>query len=156
MKSKSKKDNSTLIGRGVLNWQRMERVSDRYGAVHLDDHSGEYLGVEDIPAGPIKAAFVPVTRQRVGKTGKLIATVLEARKSGHIGDLFRGISPRVPKVGQKIELGHGALFYEQNRYDPKLTEVGLCPPDGRRSDWLNPRALYDCHDQTVELRFHAD
>jgi hypothetical protein len=29
----------------------------------------------------------------------------------------------------------------------------LEPDDGRRADWLNPKALYRCHEQTVRLLF---
>ncbi|WP_030472510.1 hypothetical protein [Lentzea aerocolonigenes] len=31
------------------------------------------------------------------------------------------------------------------------TAVGLAPDDDRDTDWLDPRALYRCHNQTVRL-----
>jgi len=122
------------LGIGVLNWPRSERVSDRYGTVHLLDEAGpaaEQLLLKELPEG---------------QTGSLIAEVLESRKSTHIGDLFRGIFPSTPEVGAKIILGHGKLFYNGNH-------VGLQPEDDREKDWLDPHALYQVHEQTVKLIF---
>lgn len=35
-------------------------------------------------------------------------------------------------------------------------QVGLRPDDGRDYDWLDIRALYDAHEQTVELYFQPE
>ncbi len=122
-----------LLGTGILNWNKSERVSDRYGAVFLDT---------DLHAD----AITPL----LGKKGKLICEVLETRASNHIGDLSRGISPSTPKVGDTIELGEGILFTEGSLNN---LVVGLKPEDERATDWLNPHKLYNVHAQTVNLFF---
>lgn len=113
-----------LIGHGQLNWPPGERISDRYGMVRLN-------GVDIAPT-------------HAGEQATLYAVVTEARKSRHIGDLFRGLFPSTPSVGDQIELGTGTLFFEDGG-------VGLEPPDGRDTDWLDPHALYSVHDLTVDL-----
>lgn len=120
-----------LLGRGILGWFRDERISDRYGSVHLEANSDleEFCN---------------------GQRGRLSALILETKESSHCGDLFRGIYPSTPKIGEEIILGEGELFYFVN-YGVKA--VGVIPDDKRESDWLNPINLYRCHDQTVELRF---
>jgi len=140
-----------ILGRGVLNWPRGERVCDRYGLVTLSPTSGGYNDVPDKPAGSYVALDAAT---QAGKRGRIVAVVLEARESNHIGDLFRGISPSTPNVGEEIALGEGTLFYE-NAYDDVIG-VGVKPDQPRDSDWMNPRHLYRCHDQTVELRFVLD
>lgn len=126
------------IGRGVASWPRAERISDRYGLVGLT-------------ATPDGVGWVPLPADLpLGRRGRLIATVLETRRSPHIGDLFRGIVPSTPSVGDVIVLGTGDLF--QCR-DSDGECVGLNPSDGRKSDWLDPHALYRIHEQTVLLAF---
>jgi hypothetical protein len=42
--------------------------------------------------------------------------------------------------------------------DPDLgipNAVGLAPDDRRHADWLDPRALYRCHNQTVRLELRT-
>lgn len=122
------------LGTGRLNWHRGERITDRYGSVGLWPETGEQtLALDEACAGV---------------RGRLVAVVIEARRSTHIGDLFRGLGPGDAKVGDRIELGIGTVFFESNddcRY------VGLRPDDGREHDWLDPEALYRAHSQTVEL-----
>ena len=128
-----------LIGTGILNWPRQERVFDRYGLVGLwprDNDHGESLPMDIVPLD--------------GFRGQLIALVLEARKSTHIGDLFRGFFPETPEVGEEIILGEGVVFYEMT--EGKVL-IGLKPEDGRKADWLNPKKLYRAHSQYVELYF---
>ncbi len=50
-------------------------------------------------------------------------------------------------------LGRGTLFYEA---PPDYCAVGLAPEDGRTTDWLDIRALYDAHAQVVDLWFVAE
>ncbi len=76
--------------------------------------------------------------------------MLEARKSEHIGDLFRGFFPETPEVGEEIILGEGSVFYMQE--DDRIY-IGLKPNDGREKDWLDPKKLYRAHAQYVELYF---
>jgi hypothetical protein len=150
--SKKSSISAVVLGAGVLNWPREERVGDRYGIVFLGPSSGGYA----IPDGtPVESAktYRPVKKLCEGQRGRLVATVLETRRSGHIGDLFHGISPRTPKVGQEIELGEGTLFFD-TREGMSGFGAGLKPDDGRETLWLKIRSLYDCHDQTVELKFY--
>ena len=120
-----------LLGTGVLNWDRTERITDRYGAVHLSNQ----------PEGGKQLKFL---MNLEGQKVALIAVVKETRESPHIGDFFRGLYPETPYVGENILLGTGTLFFDE-------ASVGLKPDDGRDSDWLNPKALYRLHYQTVEL-----
>lgn len=122
-----------VLGTGVLGWNGHERRSDRYGYISL------FLSPDSDKA-------VSLSRRLAGY-GKLVAKVLEIRKSYHIGDLFRGIFPETPEVGEEITLGEGWLSFTGP------TVVGLKPDDKRETDWLNPRSLYRLHQQTVELYF---
>jgi len=128
--------NWILIGKGIINWGRDERIGDRYGTVGLFDGSQDNL----LPIKDVRGH------------GKLIAHIRKTRQSYHIGDVFRGLSPKTPKENEFIELGEGTVFFEhkngiQGRY------IGLKPDEPRDSDWLNPQALYRCHSQTVDLYF---
>jgi hypothetical protein len=145
----NEESNATIIlGEGALTWPRGERVSDRYGTVGLmapGQSYGDYLA---------NYAFVDVHQVPEGERGQLRATVLETRDSGHIGDLFRGLFPTTPEVGEVIFLGAGTVFYED---DDGAPYIGLQPDEARSSDWLDPAALYRVHEQTVRLEFlHAD
>lgn len=128
---------TTTLGEGVLNWSRYERIGDRYGAIHLETapDSEKYANWKGAPEGT---------------KGTLVAHVLATRQSGHIGDIFRGIRPSTPEVGEEITLGTGTLFTEMNDGVPR---IGVRPDDGRETDWMDPRALYRCHSQTVRLEF---
>jgi len=129
----------TVLGEGRLNWRTFERVSDRYGSVGLWERGKEvvdhhYLG-EILPIAPV-----------VEGRGRLVAEVLEARQSSHVGDFFRGFFPETPEVGERIVLGEGLVFFDEGH-------VGLYPEPHRESDWLNPEMLYRAHDQDVRLIF---
>ena len=130
-----------LIGTGILNWPRTERVNDRYGIVALWPRDDEY-GEAPLPMAP---------KPLDGFRGQLIVKVLEARKSRHIGDVFRGIYPVTPEVGEEIVLGEGIVFYQME--GDGRTFIGLKPEDGRTNDWLDPKKLYRAHAQYVELYF---
>lgn len=122
------------LGAGILGWPRDERVTDRYGAVNLCTGGG---------MAKLDASYAD-------KRGRLVAIVTESRVSSHVGDFFRGLGPGVPpKVGERIVLNEqpGSLFFDE------CGNVGVEPDDGRRHDWLNPKALYRAHDQTVRLVF---
>lgn len=133
-------DRDLLVGEGVLTWNRHERVSDRYGTVYLMAEGGDSLGGENEDARP--ALRIPDREAR----GCLVAEIVNTRESTHIGDFFRGIRPSTPTVGDVILLGEGSIFREEY-------SVGLSPKDDRTSDWLDPHALYRCHEQTVRLWF---
>ena len=130
---------TTVLGEGVLNWSRAERIGDRYGAIRLaaTPWGDDYVTWQDAPAGA---------------EGTLCALVVATRESGHIGDPFRGIGPSTPEVGDEIALGTGTLFTED---DDGVPVIGVRPDDGRDTDWMDPWALYRCHNQTVRLEFRA-
>lgn len=135
------------LGTGVLTWDRSERVSDRYGYVYLmtaGANSQNNVGT----AVPLASAPI------AGSRGRLLAEVLEARESTHIGDLFHGVFPTTPNVGEVITLGEGELVIKPSYagYD----SVGIRPDDGRDNLWLDIRALYRCHEQTVRLIFQEE
>lgn len=122
-----------LIGKGILDWPESERVSNRYGNINLFDNNDNYIKFE---------------KTLNGWEGTLFAVVTETRASGHIGDLFRGLFPETPNINEKIILGTGTIFFENN-----YNCIGLKPDDGRDSDWFDPKSLYRCHEQAVELYF---
>jgi len=130
-----------LVGRGILSWLSTERVSDRYGSVFLmaDGETSLTLAAK---------VFPPVWVAPPDQPGRLICLVSEPRESTHIGDMFRCLYPRTPKVGDILVLGDGLAFSE---IQSGRTAIGVKPVDGRASDWLNPRALYDVHESYVEL-----
>lgn len=138
-------ENAILIGYGALSWPRYERVSDRYGYISLFDSDSE----DRVISAGAHLDIKKIT-ELVNQTGRLVAKVIEARKSTHIGDLFRGFSPTKPKKEEEIELGTGKLSH---LVQDGIDTVGLKPEDGREEDWLNPERLYRAHEQTVNLYF---
>lgn len=126
------------LGSGVLLWSKHERRTTRYGSVSLWTSAG------------FEREAIPFPNAPVGQHGILVVTVLETRQSDHIGDLDLGITPRTPAVGEEIVLGDGVLFIDTNP-DTGVPSIGLHPSDGRDTEWLNPRALYAVHSQTVRL-----
>lgn len=127
-----------VVGTGILNWNRGERITDRYGYVHLTQEPMDPHAMEGDTASFLLARFAG--------TGRLVARICATRQSPHIGDWARGLFPSTPTVGDEIVLGHGTLDYAEQG-------VGLLPADGRDTDWLDPTALYRCHEQTVTLLF---
>jgi hypothetical protein len=119
-----------LIGTGILNWPRFERISDRYGSINLNE------------PGDVTIELSSVTGY-----GQLVAEVKEIRQSRHVGDFCRELSPTTPTLGEILILGEGRVFFDD------YNTVGLKPADGRNSDWLNPKVLYRLHEQTVDLYF---
>ena len=82
--------------------------------------------------------------------------MVETRRSGHCGDIARSLAPVTPSVGEEITLGAGTLFTDTDADLGLPTAVGLAPDDHRDTDWLDPRALYRCHNQTVRLELRID
>lgn len=130
-------DKQAVLGEGVLNWSRYERIGDRYGCVHLT-HT------------PWGENFITWTDVPTGRRGRLTAVILETRESSHIGDIALGVGPSKPSVGEEVNLGTGTLFAEM---DDGVPVVGLKPDDGREKHWLDVPGLYRCHNQTVRLVF---
>lgn len=130
------------IGMGHLTWGRSERVSDRYGTFYFmsDRHAAvDITAVHDLD----------------GQQGRLVAKVLETRKSEHVGDLFRGVFPSTPEIGEEIVLGSGIFFSEPCSDGAGGCQIGLRPEKPRETDWLDIHALYRAHEQTVELFFDS-
>lgn len=127
----------TVLGEGVLNWSRCERIGNRYGCFHLESppSSGKYSAWDGAP---------------LGQQGTLTAVIVETRQSGHIGDIFLSVGPTTPEVGERVTLGAGTLFTET---DDGVPQIGLQPDDGRDELWLDVPGLYRCHNQTVRLIF---
>lgn len=133
------------LGTGRLTWPRAERVGDRYGVVML---------MADGDSMTETSHYINPTDPPVDRRGRLVAEVLETRDSTHIGDLFRGLFPETPEIGERIALGEGTFFTEDTDYG--AITMGLAPDDDRTSDWLDPRNLYRAHEQTVRLFFIED
>jgi hypothetical protein len=131
----------TIIGTGRLTWHPQERIYDRYGYVYLITR-GDSTTVS-CPTGS-DMAEMGVFESDLGTLVTLKALVLENRKSTHVGDLFHKVYPETPAVGETITLGTGLLSATDEG-------VGLTPLDGRPKMWLDIRALYRAHEQTVRL-----
>lgn len=89
-------------------WPRFERRTDRYGTVFLR-------------TGPDAEDYVSFENAPVGQPGRLVAVVVETRRSGHCGDIARSLAPVTPSVGEEITLGAGTLF-------TGTVPTSACPP----------------------------
>ncbi len=128
----------TSLGEGILDWEREERISSRFGFIHL-------CAPESSPESPRKISFSKDLR---GRHGKLIAFVRTPVESWtHVATVVPGVpGVKIPRLGARIVLGEGILFFEGD-------EVGLCPDDGRAEGWLKHNALMRAHNQCVALYF---
>jgi hypothetical protein len=131
------------LGTGIFMWDGIERQSNRYGYVYVDDANFE-KSVSCIPTFDHENAIL-----LKGKRVEIIAVVTEARKSSHMGDMSLGITPSMPEVGARISIGIGVLDIGESFGGN--TTVGLIPEDKREEVWIDPRILYTLHDQSVEL-----
>lgn len=123
-----------FIGRGILNWPSNERVSDRYGVITL--FTDEYME-ETIPLS------IPPHIKRAA----LLVEIVDTRDSQHIGDLFHGIFPITPDIGERFYLCNtGTVHLHEDG-----THLSIIPDDGRDEWWFNPDYLYRSHSQTVDL-----
>lgn len=145
------------VGSGVLSWNRNERVSDRYGTINLSssrpDWKNSVVG-DNHEALPCDVFMVDESALVFGCRGILFCVVTGARRSGHIGDIFHGVFPSQPEVGEAIVLGEGTLFCEK-AHDASTTENIGVRPDGREVLWMDIHALYRCHEQTVDVYFEV-
>lgn len=133
------------IGYGILTWGREERVTGRYGSIALT-HQNYFDSVT-------RSAILDTANLRVmeGQRVRLKVVIVEARDSGHCGDLFLEIFPSKPEIGEEIELGIGVLQLTSSGIPGGGTDIALKPEDGRDHFWMDPRKLYRVHDQTVRL-----
>jgi chorismate mutase len=137
-----------VLGTGVLTWDKCERVGDRYGVIYLNVANS--FG-QEIDSSEFNSTLAKELAGRQAR-GKFVAEVKQARNSTHIGDLFHGVFPETPEVGEAITLSEvGTFVLEKNCVDDDA--VGIEPDDGRATLWMNINALYRAHEQTVELVF---
>lgn len=129
--------------RGVFTWDGHERRTDRYGGIRLLQKAVPFPG--DSP-GVDLAPFQPF----LGKRARVTAVVIEARKSDHVGDLFRQIFPSQPDVGEVVNLGDGVVVgFEHSEWPQMLfRREGVAQTS---DDWMDPNKLYRLHHQTVDL-----
>ena len=127
-------ESAVLLGKGVLIWPSRERHLDRYGFIKLKES-------EDVDSAEVR-----INTEHVGIAGCLACQIVETRTSP-MEDHFRGIIAETPKIGEIIVLGNGTLYENDDK------SIGIVPEDDREIDWLNPKALYRCHLQTVRLFF---
>lgn len=133
------------LATGILCWEASERRSQRYGFVFLCEKTYEGLA----KASP--TLNVDLLNKIEEKRVHLIAEILQARRSGHLGDAALNILPERPKNGQVFDLGIGKFVTETCESTPLKVQFGLEPSDGRPTLWLDPRILYRLHDQTVRI-----
>jgi len=103
-------------------------------------------------ATPAAGTWIPTpSRPTWAPRGVLLAVPTETRQSDHVGDDSRKVYPSTPEVGEEIPLGQGTLFREDCSWGSDA--IGVQPTDGRTQDWMDIKALYRVHEQTVDLFF---
>jgi hypothetical protein len=125
------------LGTGVLSWTSFERQCDRYGALHLNCGRPDAVSFDAAPTGT---------------QGRLSAIIIEPRPSARLGDFARRLAPSGAGAAEEIVLGEGELFTEPLGENDAFT-IGVKPADGRADHWMDPSALYQCHNQVVRLIF---
>lgn len=138
--------NKQILATGIFSWDGQERRSNRYGSFFLETQNCEET------ATATQHYDLNALHALAGKRVSCWCRIVEARKSGHIGDMFLGVFPRMPQAGEEILVGVGVLGVVPN-WDGSLAHPALvlAPEDGRDELWIDPRVLYRLHDQTVEL-----
>jgi hypothetical protein len=133
------------IASGIFHWYKEERTEDRYGRFYVTHSTDRVQG---------RVAF-DETRMRalVGKRVRILCEVVEARKSGHVGDLYHKIFPTTPNKGEVVDLGVG-IFNVVEGPPEGSPQFSLEPTDGRKVFWMDPHKLYRLHDQTVRVFVH--
>ena len=148
--SKSRPDRSSSVSRVlatcVIGWGMEERRTARYGSIRCapDTYAGQRPGVRY----RIRADAI---RSLAGRRVRLTAEVVENRPGGHVGDSFLKITPSPRPVGAVVDLGVGILRDLGSDRDG-VRVLALEPEVMREAYWIDPRRLYEIHDQTVILR----
>lgn len=133
-------EEAILIGNGLLDWPKEERVSNRYGCVNLYPSSEAEEAIE-----------LPWDLIRGQKKGTLFAVVKEVRRSNYSEDDIYQQFPnllrlKTPAVGERIVLGSGTVFAGD------YNAIGVKPDDPQREEeWLDWEALRRLHWQRVDL-----
>lgn len=136
------------VGFGIFSWSGTERRTDRYGGFVVGQ--ANYGGSERVAAFLDTKILDPL----IGKRVHIWCVVLVNRESDHVGDLFHGILPSKPEIGEVVDLGVGTLILEDAGFS-NLVAVVMQPGDGRENFWYDPRKLYRLHDQTVDVFIEA-
>jgi hypothetical protein len=135
------------LGTGALNWSRDERIGNRYGFVAFFETDSRD---QRIAPWTLDTALL---RQLAGTRGRLVATIVTARDSTHIGDIALGVFPRRQLEGTRLVLGEGILRMGSAQGEGSL-RFGVEPEDGAYP-WMNVRALYDAHESVVRVTFEV-
>lgn len=135
-----------MLGFGIFMWDARERRTRRYGAIFMAPTTFD----ETVTVAPVVGW--DAVDYLEGRRIHLYAKVLEARPSGHCGDTFFKVAPTQPEIGEEIDLGVGVLYTSMLTYPKdRHLQFELQPQDSRDELWMDPRKLYQLHDQTVEL-----
>jgi hypothetical protein len=130
------------LGTGMFMWDRVERVTSRYGTVYLTNQNWFETSESQVNWHPESADSL------IGKKVKISCKVLQARTAQHCGDLFLEIIPTTPEVGEVIVLGIGKLC---TRKTEDSIGVSILPEDNREKYLFDPKILYRLIEQTVEI-----
>jgi hypothetical protein len=133
---------SNIVGFGIFTWEGFERRSNRYGSFTLC--SKDYNETTTVEP------FLNDLSGFQGKRVRIVAKIITARESGHLGDKILGIYPSMPEIGEEIEIGVGIFNCKESTWN-NFNEIFLLPNDGRNKFWIDPHILYQLHDQTVEI-----
>ncbi|GAB4001339.1 hypothetical protein GCM10029992_36540 [Glycomyces albus] len=127
-----------VLGEGILTWPPGEREINRFGTVCL--------------CLPGQHDLVSFDRQLSGAIARLAVTVTEVRAPALPPDRYRRLAPSIPRCGEQIDLGVGALFIlDRPRLGP--TAIGVLPTEQRLrpEEWMDPVALYRAQNHEVRL-----
>jgi hypothetical protein len=173
-----------LIGHGQFGWNGIERRSDRYGLVRLfqvdqknkpvdlfgkdlegqkgrliahviksvqSEHMGDMFRGIKPPNPPIPIG----SKVLLGEGYLCFERVGEENVPHELSETER----RDRELQQRMTdlfLSIGATVNVEKNENSVYDQVGLKPEDGRETDWLDPNALYQVHDQIVDLFFEFD
>lgn len=140
------------VATGIFTWDAFARQSKQYGHFTVEQKGYSADAVADYCFFDEGLLY-----EHEGRRVKFTAVVLEARPSGHCGDMFlfrpgeaEHLKPIEPAVGEVVEIGVGKLSLRRGSGLDNLM-MGLAPADGREHFWLDPEILYRLHDQTVNI-----
>lgn len=150
----------TYLGAGRLGTHSFERHTDRHGSFYLTVHGpvpGEPV-VATVPAGyPDGRRTVSWNGAPAGVHGTLVATVIALDNPPGPDDdpclQDEDDRYRLPRPGERIELGTGTLFTEDDW--PGGPHIGVRPADGRKEDWMDKAALFRCGGHLIRLTFET-
>lgn len=131
-----------LVASGIFGWDGFERRTNRYGSFVISNESFGH-----VMSNVYYKDFTHLNSKRV----HVFAKVIENRKSEHIGDMSLKLFPKMPNVGDIIDLGVGIFSYAPCKWDDAFIEFAISPEDGRAVFHIDPKLFYILHDQTVEI-----